>query len=277
MKYYTYDGQHFPPNVELITHLITSDDEFLHAHEYFEVFYILSGKITHITKETKQVLETGHIVVLRGFGIDTHTFKRSGECVHRDIMIAPSLFKSACNYIEMDMYDKIMKSPNPAIAKIDLLHINYLESLLNTINNIPLSDWQNKKPLIRSTVVSLLSLLYQPAKSQPPLPFWFNQFLDRFTKTEFIQGGVPAIISTVNYNKIYLCRIFKQYMNITMTEYLNQIRLNYAETYLRNTNMSITDICGELGFSSISYFEKLFRKKYNMPPLKYRNMTNKYN
>lgn len=138
-----------------------------------------------------------------------------------------------------------------------------------------MSMWQNKKALLHACVVTLLSFIKQPKSEKSSLPFWFNQFLEYFTKPEYVKAGIPSIIEKANYNRIYLCRVFKKYMNVTMTEYLNQTRLNYAETYLRNTNMTITNICSELGFSSSSYFEKMFKNKYNMTPSKYKSAYKK--
>ena len=62
-------------------------------------------------------------------------------------------------------------------------------------------------------------------------------------------------------------------MNINQTplEYVMEYRLNTAKQLLDDTKMSITDISYHCGFSSNAYFGKIFREKYGMTPLQYRN------
>ena len=50
-----------------------------------------------------------------------------------------------------------------------------------------------------------------------------------------------------------------------------EYRLNTAKQLLDDTKMSITDISYHCGFSSNAYFGKIFREKYGMTPLQYRN------
>lgn len=60
-------------------------------------------------------------------------------------------------------------------------------------------------------------------------------------------------------------------INQTLLEYVLEYRLNTAKQLLDDTKMSITDISYHCGFSSNAYFGKIFREKYGMTPLQYRN------
>ncbi len=73
-----------------------------------------------------------------------------------------------------------------------------------------------------------------------------------------------------NISKFYLCRIFRDVLHISPIEYINKIRVEKATEFLRNTNMSISDIAFECGFNNISYFIKIFKKFMRTTPLKYR-------
>jgi AraC-like DNA-binding protein len=59
-------------------------------------------------------------------------------------------------------------------------------------------------------------------------------------------------------------------MGVTMTEHLNRVRLEYALSMIQNTDKNILTIAQELGFSSISYFNVSFKKKYGISPIKAR-------
>ena len=71
-------------------------------------------------------------------------------------------------------------------------------------------------------------------------------------------------------NPSYLCRLFKEVMNLTVVEYLNQIRVKNAELYLTSTDKSIMEISQLLGFSSQTYFNRVFKSIMMITPSEYR-------
>lgn len=79
-------------------------------------------------------------------------------------------------------------------------------------------------------------------------------------------------VATVSgFSKFHFTRIFKQFMNMTFYEYLNQKRIKQATMLLRNNDMSITEIALEAGFSSISTFNRTFKGIHGRSPSSYRN------
>lgn len=59
---------------------------------------------------------------------------------------------------------------------------------------------------------------------------------------------------------------FKFLYNRTVTEYIRHIRLESARDLLKNTDLNISQIVYTIGFSSRSYFSKIFREKYDITP-----------
>lgn len=81
---------------------------------------------------------------------------------------------------------------------------------------------------------------------------------------------LEMLAAKANISVYYLSHIFKQYTNQTPIEYLNQYRLSTAANLLRTTDDSIMDISFECGYNNVSYFNRAFKKKYNMTPKEYR-------
>lgn len=71
-------------------------------------------------------------------------------------------------------------------------------------------------------------------------------------------------------SKSYLCRIFKEVTGFTLNEYQNLARIKAARQLLVNTDSSITEIADQVGFESITYFERVFKKLTGERPLQYR-------
>jgi len=67
---------------------------------------------------------------------------------------------------------------------------------------------------------------------------------------------------------------FKFLYNRTVTEYIRHIRLENARDMLKNTDLNISQIVYSIGFSSRSYFSKIFKEKYNITPNKFKKSSN---
>ncbi len=68
----------------------------------------------------------------------------------------------------------------------------------------------------------------------------------------------------------HLARSLKKYYGQSTTEFINDLRLNYAANMLLGSTMPIVDLCYECGFQNISWFYIVFRKKYGVTPRQYR-------
>ena len=75
----------------------------------------------------------------------------------------------------------------------------------------------------------------------------------------------------LNFDASYFCRIFKIATGATFTEYLNFVRICHAEKLLSKTRDSILDISESVGFSSVSYFNRVFKKYRSCSPKSYRS------
>jgi len=62
-------------------------------------------------------------------------------------------------------------------------------------------------------------------------------------------------------------------MGVTVSEFINDLRLNYVANMLSNSNHTITEIIFESGFNNISWANELFKKKYGSSMRQFRNQT----
>lgn len=101
--------------------------------------------------------------------------------------------------------------------------------------------------------------------------------LDYISENYMNSITIEELSESVNLSKHYFMRFFKKYMGTTCIEYINDYRLNIATNLLLTTNAQITEIATSIGITNLSYFNRIFKKKYNMTPKEYRrNLENKH-
>lgn len=77
--------------------------------------------------------------------------------------------------------------------------------------------------------------------------------------------------SLMGFSKFHFSRLFKDYTGYTFCDYLNYRRIKATEDLLPYTEIPITDIAMQVGFSSISTFNRLFRTYKKCSPSEYRS------
>ncbi|MCX5818612.1 MAG: PocR ligand-binding domain-containing protein [Deltaproteobacteria bacterium] len=93
---------------------------------------------------------------------------------------------------------------------------------------------------------------------------------------EYIWGHYNQEISlkktalAVEINPFYLSHLFRKEMGISFLEYLTSVRISIAKKLLMQKNMSMMQICLEVGYQDPSHFAKIFKKKEGIRPTEYR-------
>lgn len=93
----------------------------------------------------------------------------------------------------------------------------------------------------------------------------------------FIQGhlaegvSLQTVADHVGLHPVYLSKVYKTATNETIGDYIYRIRMERAAHLLRNTEMKIADVSGQLGFLAPPHFIKIFKKHFGCTPQEYRN------
>ncbi|MDY3920352.1 MAG: response regulator [Candidatus Limivivens sp.] len=82
--------------------------------------------------------------------------------------------------------------------------------------------------------------------------------------------SLKTLAARLNMHPSYLGNIFHQQTGYYFSDYLNEERLKYAAGLMKDTDMKLKDIVDRAGFSSQTYFNRQFRRKYGVSPNVYR-------
>ena len=85
--------------------------------------------------------------------------------------------------------------------------------------------------------------------------------------------GLEELASHFFISKYHFCRMFRKNLGVSVTAYLNTIRVRAATKLLMEGTLSLTDIATKCGFNSVSYFCKVFKSELGVSPSLYRKKT----
>lgn len=85
---------------------------------------------------------------------------------------------------------------------------------------------------------------------------------------------IDDICTKVHMSKYHFCRKFKNATGLTVMDYILKTRIVLAKNMLTKEKASVTEISNRCGFSSVSYFSRVFKRETGITPLKYRNEHN---
>lgn len=84
--------------------------------------------------------------------------------------------------------------------------------------------------------------------------------------------SLDTIAQTTGLSRYYVSHLFKELMNTTFVNYVNELRLTRAAMLLTTTDIPVIEIAGMSGFNNISNFNRAFNMYYDSTPSKYRKI-----
>ena len=229
----------------------------LHTHDYFEIFIVLNDFITHYINGNKYELYKNTLVFIRPE--DAHYFATNGSGSFLNIAFSSKIFSLIDNLLEIDDYSPCIIPHGTA------------NDIVNDINAISasISEKSEISRNLKRIIVNILSLFgHNTEKNNHPQ--WFAELLNKINQPENFTQGLALIYEFSGKSHEHTTRSFRKYLNMTPTEYLNNLKLNFAKNLLITSDISVTDVCFSSGFNDTSYFYIQFKKHYNCSPKDYR-------
>lgn len=117
--------------------------------------------------------------------------------------------------------------------------------------------------------LSLVSnqLAVQQEKAEPPAITRAKQFIQDHQADDISLGAVAKAINTSTF---YFCKMFKKATGLHFTDYLSRVRIEKAKNLLLNPNARVSEVAYEVGFQSLTHFNRVFKKVTGQSPSAYR-------
>ncbi|MCO7124336.1 helix-turn-helix domain-containing protein [Sporolactobacillus shoreicorticis] len=249
----------------------------LHSHQFTELNYMLSGSCQQVIDGKPITLKQGQLLLI---GVGTsHEIKPLGE---NDLLIN-ILFNR--RVVTVEWLNQMKNSHSPLIQYLFDLALNRG----NTAVHFLFDAGESKK--IQSIIKNIINEyyaaeVYSSTISSLYLPILFTTLAREIDQTQKSNAKTPEKMVPVlrliednykdlnltraaaqlGYNKTYLGNLIKKTMGITFTQLIIKRRLYQARLLLNTTDLPISDIAQESGFSNKTYFYKVFKDRFGYLP-----------
>ncbi|MFC4402218.1 response regulator [Gracilibacillus xinjiangensis] len=82
---------------------------------------------------------------------------------------------------------------------------------------------------------------------------------------------LDEVAEQVNLSSYYLSKLFKESFGVTFIEYLTELRMNKAKTFLLNGATPLKEIALNIGYKDPNYFSRVFKKEVGLSPSEFRH------
>lgn len=273
------DGQEFrylQTGGDLYFHQTPRSGTLPHCHDFSEIVLVNSGGVIHRVNADRQRLTAGALVFMRPD--DVHCFQPDEHFDKVEIVLLDfdlELFLSLSIYLENDAFLQQLTAPVlPPHFKLDPAGTSSLYSRLLKLNSPSVSP-QMRRIKLKILLGELFSRFFIDEVNllqEAQVPDWLEDLCTAMRREENFKGGIRRMQKLACRTPGHLCKSFQKYLHKTPTDFINELRLNYAARRLVDTDEEILTIAGELHFQSLSRFYHLFRSYYGMTPAAFRKL-----
>lgn len=271
---------------------ISIEEYPLHTQLHMELIYVAEGSISVKVGVSNYILHAGEFTIINPF--ELHALYATSEpnrvCIleiNRDFYDPceeENIFVSAYSLYQ-DASGKDFVQIKNLLNKIFALHLFSRSGENPDVLHLPAgvaeNDVQYEKILLRSLInyfelhftheYFLLSddkenSLRDRAQQANRLKSILLYFYENFPQKIQLQD----IADVTFINRYYISHLVKSGVGLTFSELLQHIRVEKSEIYLLGTQMPVSQIVYELGFSSYRYFSLHFKRLFDMTPAAYR-------
>ena len=113
-------------------------------------------------------------------------------------------------------------------------------------------------------------IVMQQENSELPVVTKAKEFIQQNQAEEL---SLSRVAKAVNTSSFYFCKLFKKATGLNFTDYVSRVRIEKAKNLLLNPNLRISEIAFEVGFQSLTHFNRVFKKIIGQSPTQYRGQV----
>lgn len=161
---------------------------------------------------------------------------------------------------------KILADQGLPDEQLDALHDAWFEA-----GNVERDAYRGMITLLAAFALQLSDLLnrilLEESQAQPEAATAARRYIDEHLDEKIT---LDEVASHVGISPYHFCKVFKDATSMTLTEYVNRRRVECAKRRLMRPDARVTEIAFDIGFQSLSQFNRSFARYVGMSPTQYR-------
>jgi len=238
---------------------------FWHYHPEYELVYVeATNGIRHVGQHISSFMDSD--LVLIGPNIPHLNFDYGVQTEYRQIVVQlkenfmGDAFKETPEFAAIQsLFDKAYlglsfsgKTKQAVAEKLRLMQrLNHFEQLLCLLEVFQLLATSNEVTELNEQDTSVKLFLHDKIRMGSVYKYIHSKYNEK--------PDVNEVAASVHLSTAAFCRYFKKQTKMTFTDFVNQYRITQAKTLLLK-DISVSEACYEVGFESLSHFNKLFKK-----------------
>lgn len=273
--------ENFPFSIDIL------DQPFevqVHTHDFTELVIVLLGNAIHVVDGQEYTLKAGDVFVINTNS--AHGYKRAYNMKLCNIMFdfgklvdSNNELKQLPGFQSLFILEPFFRKEHKFESKLELntASLNFVKELVDLLSREYLQEESGFKPVINTyffTLIAYLSRQISSSKNKATGKLAHIADAMVYIESNFLNPlSIKSIASIAYFSTRQFDRIFKNTYSISPKEYIIKLRLEYAIKLMHNTNLKLSQIAMESGFSNISFFSRQFKAKFGVSPKEYKKTT----
>lgn len=248
----------------------------VHRHNFFELLYIEYGTGNHILNSIHHHYKKHDIYLLTP--MDYHSFKTLEPTKFHCLRFLPHFFS---NKKEIEEIEKLFYYHNQTNGNLIFLEDDkaFCEVLILKILEEVAKQKEQSEIIIKSLMMSLIQIIRRNARiNASNLNLKTTEILKIDTILSYIRSNIAnphllkkkEIANHFNVSIHYIGEYFKNHLNITLREYIEQTKLKVVSEKLSKSNLTFSEISNDLGFIDSSHFNKFIMRSTGKSPSEFK-------
>lgn len=233
----------------------------VHSHDYWQINLGISGKCIFRTESGKLTVGAGDLLIFPP-GI------RHGLMYPEAYLCYSFKFKTdhqVKNTVQWIRSNDFTKGISDAIKTI--METTFPTKFFGTVEGAVVLKEDRYQILMEHFLAGVLATLFQ---QESKLSGQLSTVYETLAANRGRYISVSEAAAACGYSRNRFNDLIRQQTGLTAKDYLNKIRLETAQRYLRFTSLRISEIASEMGFSTQFHFSDFFKRMTGIAPLQYR-------
>lgn len=243
-----------------------------HNHKYWEIMIVQKGEVLHRTETEERFIHENEICIVYPDTVHQVKEKTDQDIRFVNLEISCAFFEGLADRFNMPLTETV-KERQYLVFSVGSGEINELMGYISQAQRYPYYYADECQLYLKVMVghIILKSIMHlRDREIRYSNNDVVNSVFNAFNKAENVHLALHDICSQINYSEAYVIRLFKKMGLQSPNFYFSEVKLNRACALLGTTNISVMEISNLIGYQSLSHFNTLFKRKYNMSPYKYR-------